>query len=34
MENTVAAPVAARVDRVLVQLGQQVQRAETLIELA
>jgi acetyl/propionyl-CoA carboxylase alpha subunit len=33
MENTVPAPGAGRVSRVLVVPGQQVQRAETLVEL-
>jgi biotin carboxyl carrier protein len=33
MENTVAAPVPGRVERVLVTAGQQVQRSETLVEL-
>jgi biotin carboxyl carrier protein len=33
MENTVAAPSAGRVAKVLVQRGQQVQRSETLVEL-
>ncbi len=33
MENTVPAPAAGRVARVLVEPGQQVQRAETLVEL-
>jgi excisionase family DNA binding protein len=34
MENNVPAPAAGRVGRVLVQVGQQVQRGETLVELA
>ena len=34
MENTVPAPVAARVERVVVFEGQQVQRGEPLVELA
>ena len=34
MENTVPAPAAGRVERVLVEPGQQVQRGETLVELA
>jgi biotin carboxyl carrier protein len=34
MENTVPAPGAGRVERVMVQPGQQVQRAEILVELA
>ena len=34
MENTVAAPGPARVERVLVREGQQVQRGEPLVELA
>jgi biotin carboxyl carrier protein len=34
MENTVPAPAAGRVVRVLVQTGQQVQRAETLVEMS
>ncbi len=34
MENNVPAPAAGRVGRVLVTAGQQVQRAETLVELA
>jgi 3-methylcrotonyl-CoA carboxylase alpha subunit len=34
MENNVSAPVAGTVARVLVTPGQQVQRAETLVELA
>jgi acetyl-CoA/propionyl-CoA carboxylase biotin carboxyl carrier protein len=34
MENTVAAPTRARVERVLVREGQQVQRNEHLVELA
>jgi len=33
MENTVPAPAAGRVERVLVEPGQQVQRGETLIEI-
>jgi len=33
MENTVPAPTAGRVERVLVIAGQQVQRGETLVEL-
>ncbi len=33
MENTVSAPGAGRVERVLVEPGQQVQRAQTLVEL-
>jgi biotin carboxyl carrier protein len=33
MENNVPAPAAGRVGRVLVQVGQQVQRGETLVEL-
>jgi biotin carboxyl carrier protein len=34
MENNVPAPVAGTVARVLVAPGQQVQRAETLVELS
>lgn len=34
MENTVTAPAAGQVRAVLVTTGQQVQRAEPLIELA
>jgi biotin carboxyl carrier protein len=34
MENTVPAPLAGRVERVLVEVGQQVQRAEALVEVA
>ncbi len=34
MENTVPAPGPARVERVLVTEGQQVQRGEPLVELA
>jgi acetyl-CoA/propionyl-CoA carboxylase biotin carboxyl carrier protein len=34
MENTVTAPAAGRVKGVLVKVGQQVQRAEPLVELA
>jgi biotin carboxyl carrier protein len=34
MENNVSSPVAGTVARVLVAPGQQVQRAETLVELA
>jgi biotin carboxyl carrier protein len=33
MENAVVAPGPARVERVLVKPGQQVQRGEALIEL-
>ena len=33
MENTVPAPGAGRVARVLVEPGRQVQRGETLVEL-
>ena len=34
MENNVSAPAAGQVARVLVNPGQEVQRAETLVELA
>ena len=34
MENTVSAPAAGRVERVLVQAGQQVQRGQLLVELS
>jgi biotin carboxyl carrier protein len=33
MENTVIAPGAGRVEKIFVAPGQQVQRAETLVEL-
>ncbi|HEY6608576.1 MAG TPA: acetyl-CoA carboxylase biotin carboxyl carrier protein subunit, partial [Candidatus Limnocylindria bacterium] len=34
MENTVPAPSAGRVERVLVERGAQVRRGETLVELS
>jgi biotin carboxyl carrier protein len=34
MENAVVAPAPARVERVLVEAGQQVQRGQSLVELA